>query len=386
MTYREKLDLYAQGALDKEETEKVEETLEKHAAIREFLSDEPAAPALETLREEPTDAETQADAAAFSKQVNKYIRRAFLKAGAVVLAVVLLVVFLLPQAADVLFYDPGKTVPGTEINRMTLDLRVYSELFLPHAGPYTEVYADSRGWGEYEINAPQTITYNKEPAKSLVGKISRGKLNWYTPDYVRLSPINLLKHALAGVDAGYVFEGDGSDMAEVKTALGELPASSGTSAFVTLDTVMTFAEFADWAKKNDAWPYWCAVCLKTNGVDQATYRVNRLFGVYYGAPFIPGDDQIGDTGKLYAPSDFDDMTRVADGMQEHAAALLDYAENNRAFINMMEGDSAEKGEFTAMADNIRENGLFVYGFFARATAEDFLALSEKEHVAYICVM
>jgi hypothetical protein len=385
MTYREKLELYAQGALEQKDTEEIEETLEKHAAIREFLADEAPVPALDAMREEPTDAETQADAAAFSKQINRYIRRAFLKAGAVVLAVVLAVVFLLPQGADVLFYDPGKPVPGTEINRMTLDLRVYSELFLPHTGPYTEVYTDSRGWGEYEINAPQTITYNKEPSQSLVGKISRGKLNWYTPDYVRLPAINVLKHALAGVDAGYVMEGDGSDMAEVKAALGELPAISGYSAFVTLDTVMTFAEFADWAKKNDAWPYWCAVCLKTNGTGEAQYRTNRLFGVYYGAPFIPGNDQIGDTGKLYAPSDFDDMTRVADEMAEHAAALLDYAENNRAFIEMM-ADDAEAGDFSVMAENIRENGLFVYGFFARATAEDFVSLSEKEHIAYIYVM
>ena len=182
-----------------------------------------------------------------------------------------------------------------------------------------------------------------------------------------------------------VIKGDGSDMAEVKAALGELPAISGYSAFVTLDTVMTFAEFADWAKKNDAWPYWCAVCLKTNGTGEAQYRTNRLFGVYYGAPFIPGNDQIGDTGKLYAPSDFDDMTRVADEMAEHAAALLDYAENNRAFIEMM-ADDAEAGDFSAMAENIRENGLFVYGFFARATAEDFVSLSEKEHIAYIYVM
>lgn len=48
--------------------------------------------------------------------------------------------------------------------------------------------------------------------------------------------------------------------------------------------------------------------------------------------------------------------------------------------------SAEAGPFAAMAENIRENGLFVCGFFARATAEDFVRLSEKEHVAYIDVV
>ena len=180
-------------------------------------------------------------------------------------------------------------------------------------------------------------------------------------------------------------EGDGSDAAEVKAALKELPASSGCAAFVTLDKVMSFAEFADWATKNDAWPYWCAVCLKTNGTDEATYRANRLFGVYYGAPFIPADDQIGDTRSLYAPMNFDDMTLVADEMKEHAAALLDYAEENRRSFNMM-GDDTEAGSFAAMAENIRENGLFVYGFFARATAEDFVRLSEKEHVAYVNVV
>ena len=205
MTYREILKLYKQGKLEESKKKQVEADIEKQDAISEYLYEEGPVPELEDLgdwaeadmdnmserEEKPQKTHTENEKKSqedfnsrFIKEINRSIRRAFIKmgmaVGAAILVIVLCAVFVLPKAVSKLYYDPNEVVGKYEdltTTRMSLDMAVYSELFLP--GNYREqVNAVSRGYGEYDILIPQSSTVTGK-FTSVSGRLVRGKLTLY---------------------------------------------------------------------------------------------------------------------------------------------------------------------------------------------------------------
>ena len=154
MTYRELLNLYKQGKLDDVRKKEVEAAIEKQDAISEFLYEEGEIPEFSDLESEnaenPENEEwlsgqknNQKDEInrQFIKEIRWSIRKAFIKmgtiVGAVVLIFVLCAVFILPKAVSKFYYDPNEAAgayEGMTTTRMSLDLSVYSELYLPGTG------------------------------------------------------------------------------------------------------------------------------------------------------------------------------------------------------------------------------------------------------------
>ena len=215
MTYRELLQLYKQGKLDMEKKKQVEAEIEKQDAISEFLYEEGDIPdfsdlengedCFNNLDDKNQKAEWQDSKIdgniekrqgnlkskreddfneQFMKEIRHSIRKAFIKmgtiVGAVVLIFVLCAVFILPKAVSKFYYDPNEAAgayEGMTTTRMSLDLSVYSELYLP--GNYRDqVNAVSRGYGEYDIVIPQTYTWTGK-FTSVSGRLVRGKLTLY---------------------------------------------------------------------------------------------------------------------------------------------------------------------------------------------------------------
>ena len=215
MTYRELLRLYKQGKLEDSAKKQIEAEIEKQDAISEFLYEEGERPDFSDLENEQgcfnglndetqkterqnskndnsieeqqrNQPEKQEEAfnEQFMKEIRHSIRKAFIKmgtiVGAVVLIFVLCAVFILPKAVSKFYYDPNEAAgayEGMTTTRMSLDLSVYSELYLP--GNYRDqVNAVSRGYGEYDIVIPQTYTWTGK-FTSVSGRLVRGKLTLY---------------------------------------------------------------------------------------------------------------------------------------------------------------------------------------------------------------
>ena len=142
MKYHELLELYKKKKLGEEQREMVEQDIERHEAISEYLFEKEEENILRASGEMPEESETQLTKKEknasddFTKRVNRAIRRAFLKMGAAVcavtLVVVLLILFVLPNIVSNFYYDPGRIVgensSGGTTNQMSLDLAVYTEL------------------------------------------------------------------------------------------------------------------------------------------------------------------------------------------------------------------------------------------------------------------
>ena len=185
MTFRELLNLYRSGELSPEQTREVEEAIDREDALLEYLAERDALPELDEEKAAPKDDSELRMEQKFQSELRRSIRRAFTRlgvcVGAVLLVILLLAQFVLPQAIDLFYYNPGYIVTGLptdHTNRMTLDMAVYSELFLP--GVYRDnVRVVEHGYGEYDVLIVQNISYAGMPAVDVAGHVSKGRLLLY---------------------------------------------------------------------------------------------------------------------------------------------------------------------------------------------------------------
>lgn len=122
----------------------------------------------------------------FVKMINKSIRRAFRRLAVVVLAISVaigaFVQFCLPDLVSGFYYDPTKQV-GEGWNQMSIDMAVYTEMFLP-ANKRLFVNSSAKGYGKYDITVAQSVSYTGE-FTNVSGEVTRGKLKYYDENILR---------------------------------------------------------------------------------------------------------------------------------------------------------------------------------------------------------
>ena len=212
MNYRELLQKYKAGELPEEQRKQVRQDIEKQDAISEYLFDNEEMEFEEQVEQdggqttESTDGSVPKDGqnvnivgaavpkdgqeAEFTKLIRRAIRRTFIKygviTGVIVIGIVCFLVFALPKIQDAMYYDPNKIVgteEGNKTNQLSLDMSVYSELFLP------ENYRDSAaatgsGYGNYDIVINQTSSHNGI-FEYVGGRITKNDMVLYNPNIVQ---------------------------------------------------------------------------------------------------------------------------------------------------------------------------------------------------------
>lgn len=394
MKYRELIELYKNGTLPEELRENIEKDIERQQAISEYLFDTEEIPHFEGMEDENnTDENAQNDTedVKFTKMIRASIQKAFVKmgviVGAVVLAVILFVVFVLPHVVDCFYYDPSEHSGGSNdrgTNRISLDLSVYSELFLPET--YRDnVIVDSEGYGEYIINIVNnksfTGTFN-----DVGGKIERGRLMLYDTDLLDVPYYNMFIHSLAGVEDDVVTLEEGYGIPDYMDNLQELKDGEEYFAYITLDRVISYSELLELSEGElkELSPMWCAVCQKNDKGYFTEGNVGFLFN-------MSSMDTDFDPEKYPYLTQFEvslstgpDMDWVVseEVMTTHMISMLRYMADNEEFYKLLYPDDSAS-EYDTMADNIEENGLNIYGFVTVVDKETLIEYSNKEDIAYI---
>lgn len=196
MSIREDLALYKEGKLTGDALARVEQLLEEHEAVSEFLlerdlgDDARDGELGKYFPEESADAAQAPDAEAeraFEKAVTARIRTAFAKAGLItagaVLALVILGALILPRLADAFYYDPlERSEEGA--NALSADLAAFTELFRPD---YYRNFATAErlGYGAYEVCV---YDLNAAVPTRTVGTLRKNRLLLY--DGAILAPLS----------------------------------------------------------------------------------------------------------------------------------------------------------------------------------------------------
>ena len=412
MKYRELLELYKKKELGEEQREMVEQDIERHEAISEYLFEMEEADILQGPAEKPEGSEIKAKTAGkerdtaddFTKRVNRAIRRAFLKMGAAVcavtLVVVLLILFVLPNIVSNFYYDPGRIVSennyGGTTNQMSLDLAVYTELALP--GTYRDnVQVEDRGYGNYNITIYQSVSRSGE-FHHVAGRIEKNNLRLYDINLFNISSGNSFGWFQMNMDrkdtlTEQVEKGVGSfaytpeSKEQSAKYLEELDDNKLYLAYVTLDKILSYDDFIRFTEKyseqmSDIW------CVPRTAVD-SHMPVGRPANLGFYIQLEQSSMREWDREKypdliLWAFDDMSDWDEAEEKIKdeayaaEHFAVMLDYMSEQDKFLRMMGEQAAET--YAEAADYIRENGLQIYGFACVADKETLLELNAEDAV------
>lgn len=404
MTYHELIALYKTGKLDDAQKRKVEEDIERQDAISEYLFDQEELSVFSDLRngtkEDALLEETDGESEKFTKMIQSAIRKIFIKTGVIVGVVVLLIVcfiiFALPQIVDLFYYDPSEVAGTTEYdetNRISLDLSVYSELFLP--GTFRDsVEVIGNGNGKYDITVLQSSSMTGV-FHNVAGTINKGKMILYDADLLGRPSDNVFFPAEDVVDTWYTVDGAMGAAGyknEAFERLEELNDSDYYKAYFTLDQVMGYEDFVKWVQKTEVNPDWCVLCQRNpwydKGNDQTEYFSDKHIGfLYSSSAWSMGYDAdqyplLTQYSLSETSSEKDDWVISEDNMKQHMVSMLRYMADEKKFCKMMDMEYTDS-DFNAFADNIEKYGLNLYGFTVVAQKDEILNISELDEIDYV---
>lgn len=379
MTFREMIKLYQEGALEDQQTEMLKGEIEKHEAISDYLYEASQIPNLDGFDSVIADDTDEQEAKDFSKLVRKSIRRAFIKMGIIVggaiLAVVLAVVFLLPDLVSGFYYNPNEVVGASssanETKRMSLDLAVYSELFLP--GKYRDqVIAEELGYGKYHITIPQAISYTGNNS-TVAGILERNELTLYSPDLLSGYPANAF---VLPDDVYWTYSGVGAAglPEDAFASLQELDDDAVYTAYFSLDALMDYETIYEqvgtawYAVYNEPGYYagfWSSQSGSVFDWDREKY------------PLLSTLDSMGSMEEI------DANAANADAMKTHFMSMLRYMQDHPEVLKMFGNEDPQLGD---AIEYVEANGLQIYGFAVIASKETILELAEAENIAYVYTM
>lgn len=410
MKYHELLELYKKKQLGEEQREKVEQDIERHEAISEYLFEKEEEDILQDSGKLPEESDIQLTekeknaADDFTKRVNRAIRRAFLKMGAAVcavtLVVVLLVLFVLPHVVSSFYYDPGRIVGessyGGTTNQMSLDLAVYTELAIP--GTYRDnVQVEDKGYGNYDINIYQNVSRSGR-FYNVAGRVEK--------DNLRLYDINLLNMPSSNIFGWFQMDMDRKDTLteQVENGVGSFaytPESKEQSAeelkllddnkyylaYVTLDKILSYNDFIGFAENYSerTIDIWCAPRTAEDSYMPIGRPANLGFFIRLGqSSMLEWDREKYPDLILWSADNSAERDEAEERIKdesfaaEHFAVMLDYMSGQDEFLGMIGQQDGET--YAEAADYIRENGLQVYGFACVADKETLLELNAEEEV------
>lgn len=433
MNYRELLQKYKAGELPEEQRKQVRQDIEKQDAISEYLFDNEEVEFEEQVEQdggqttESTDGSVPKDGqnvnvmgdavpkdgqrtnvmggampkggqeAEFTKMIGRAIRRTFIKygviTGVIVIGIVCFLVFALPRIQDAMYYDPNKIVgtqEGNETNRLSLDMSVYSELFLPEN--YREsATATGSGYGNYDIVIKQTSSHNGI-FENVGGKITKNDMVLYNPNIVQKPSSNVFypPSEMTTINAATP-EGIAGTKEEAFDELSKLEDDKLYHAYVSLDKVYSFSEFKALEQKDDLEPTWCAISVKNEDQTESKYTTyntgNVGFRMYTSCSSLAFDQK--KYPLLTAFSLAEQESANKDVLEEkdvtkHVISMLQYLQDNEDIVKLIENDQdTGKTNYASMIDSIQKDGLHIYGYYVEDTGKELKKLKDISNVSYV---
>lgn len=387
MTYREKLELYSQGKLDEQQKIEIERDLEKQEALADFLFEHQAPPGMDDLfdgtspfgaeedRESPADSIAAGNTDEVTKQINRSIRKAFVKTGviAAIAAIVLtlFVVFAMPHIVSAFYYDPGKSIGvdenGTEIEQFERDMSVYGEMFMPELGPSISVGTDSYGYGNYSyyIDARYNVGARGDENVTNVytGNMKRNSVTCY--NYAEIEEFNKKEDYFS------------EDPETAAKALARMNDENLYCAYVTFDKELPYEQFyADYVDHdeygtNSSW-VWCGVRVSE---EEKSDSCDGYYNEGFFATVYMNETRYGYDEDRYPGLAWEDGVEPLDNEKKAAAhfkSMINYLADSGKFTALSNHMDMEDLYSISEAENyVSKNGLKVYGF---------VYVGDKEHV------
>lgn len=413
MSFKDYLENYKNGTASPEEIKIVEEELEKFEALNDFayenlenqidglFAESPGSDDFQQGESEDgeasgtktnisgrtsSDRKYKPDSEQFIKQINREIKKTFVKigvcSGACVLVIVLFLVFGLSPFMNMFFYDPTKPMWETEDEtdyapeRLAVDLSVYSELMMP-LNKYDSAVSLKQGYGKYYFTASKLAWFTAEGTpKTIAGEITRNNLQIFTPDVMERPSPNIM-----GIvdDANKDSVMYGMSPKDALIDIQELEKNEGVRAYVTFNKDLSYIEASEFLHNYDTVSSWFGVRLPgntmgfgftsdTSGDVYSECKINNKY------PALLFNDAV---EVLY---EFDSEER-SEYFQNHFLSMVKYLSDNPEFVNMIdENNNFQYLDVDEIEKDIEKNGLQIYGAATYADKETLIEMYEDPAV------
>lgn len=308
------------------------------------------------------------DSERFTRQINREIKKTFVKiglcSGACVMVIVLFLIFGLSPLMNVFFYDPTEPVWEADDNdyapeRLSVDLGVYTELLMP-LNKYDSTISLKQGFGKYYFTANKVAWINdaENGNRTIAGEISRGNLQIFTPDVLE-RPADNVMGLTDDANKDSVMYGTSPE-----DALAEIKSQSGgrklIKAYVTFNKDLSFADACRILEDYDTFSSWLGVRLPddrmgygftidTSGAVFEKCKINKKYPalLFNGVGALADDFESKKTEKYF---------------RNHFVSMLKYLSDNRDFVDMIDKtNDFDSIDADSISKYLKKNGLQIYG-------------------------
>ena len=177
MSFKDLLDKYNSGHASEEEIKLIEEELDKHEAIEDYLSESYNV----GLEKDSLQIDTNNETTFIKRSVNRRLRKVILFSVSIVFLILFATHFIVSPIISSLYYNPAQKTVSKYHGDLYFDLKVFTELNLPGYAINT-AGAEALGFGEYNVYFVRSNLFNRE-SDQINAKINKNLRNGSLQDF-----------------------------------------------------------------------------------------------------------------------------------------------------------------------------------------------------------
>lgn len=371
---------YRNHTATEEEIAWIEEEIKKHELIEEYLSEaiDLKLEHLYTIGEDSNNHTTSAHKDKDSSLIQKAIRRAFFKMGAIFTAISLIlflfIQFGLSPLMESFYYNPAKTL-GDNMNQITLDMSIFTELLMP-LNVQDSVAVSSTNYGSYDIFLQPTVTRGGSYPSLYAGKINRNHLTMYDPNILNLPVGNLLlkpEHHYAQWTWSAIPKED------IEKSISALQDDKTYKSYISFKDYLSFSDYKLFEKEHHISLSWAA-CRTSEAGSYQDYAIGfqtQPEGMLFHNPYPDQYPFLKLESADLTIAELDALTNDENTMKNHMVSMLSYLSDQKTFCNMVD---IERETIESSTAYIEENGLSIYGFVGWLSKEDLEKLQHSDMI------
>jgi hypothetical protein len=383
MSFKSLLDKYKDGNATAEEIKLIEEELNKHDAIEEYLSESYDI----GFEKEPSREDIQNETSFVQKSVNKRLRKVILASVAIMFSILFTINYIVSPIVSRFYYNPSEKTVAKYFEDLFFDLRVITELNLPGYA-INSAGSEKLGFGEYNIYFQRLNLFNRS-RKDISAKIKRNDKigNWqdfYVSDYLGFWDIREPNPTPTRDEITKMKN------KEVISHIKELNPVSYISSYILFNEDMSVKQLDELITKysNKVSFRWAGV--RTESKDKT---------VYYLSGFNPNSndgsstEDSADKNKypylqlLDYMADEENRSKFNGSMEEaytkHFISLLKYMTDREEAVKSLDYNGAKIGYYKNALNYVEKNGVNIYGVLVYGEARSLLEFIDNEKMKSI---
>lgn len=374
MNFKDLLEKYKNGSADDEEIKFIEEELEKHEAIEEYLSEGIDIDLKKDISKDNINKETTF----IKKSVNKKLRKVIISSVSIVFLILFTVFYIISPAVSSFYYNPSQKTISKYQGDLYYDLKTVTELSSPGYA-VGGAASEKLGFGSYNIYFDRINLFTRED-KNITEKIKRNRRVGILVDF--FAPYCV---GFEGIRVPELKDNDlKMHMEKVTDHIKKLNSVSYVSAYITFEDDLTMKELDELIKNyNEKIDFeWAGI--RTGSSEKAIHYLSG-FNPDYNV-FVCSDSA---DNKKYPymqlidwfkhPEDYS-RNDWSGAYTKHYISLLKYMNDRQNAVKTLDLNETKVDYYKIALNYVQKNGVKTYGVLVYGEAGDLLKLINNEKI------